>query len=376
MTRESTEQIITHRLPLEETHITSGAVLEERDGWRIPAGYGDQLTEYSSVREDGTGLIDLSMRARIRVNGSEAVPFLNGLITNDVKTLEIDRWMPAAFPNVQGRLIASIRVIHDQDGFLIDTEAATHKTVLQTLSRFSLAGNFHVTDLTQQTVLLSVQGKRASDIVCSLVGNDVAHVPKMGITRKQWQDRELLIGRASHTGEDGFDIIIASENAPLLWEELKRCGGRPVGHSALEILRIEAGQPRFGVDMDETNIVTEAGLDEAVSYTKGCYIGQEIIARIHWRGHVAKKLVGISFAATGVQQGAKILSTDGKEIGRLTSVTHSPLLGHSIALGYVRYAYLSRGTAVMVASEADEISGAVTELPFVRGSWYSNSQDV
>jgi folate-binding protein YgfZ len=140
------------------------------------------------------------------------------------------------------------------------------------------------------------------------------------------------------------------------------------------MLRIEAGQPRYGIDMDETHIVTEANLDEAVSYTKGCYIGQEIIARIKYRGHVAKKLVGLNFdRAVKLEDAAKIRSVDDKEIGRITSSTLSPYLGRTIALGYVKYDYIAPGTEVKIASEAKEFAARVTELPFVRGSWCESS---
>src|SRR5207253_10341857 len=114
---------------LAEVHQRLGAVMAERDGWSIPVSYGDLLFEYAAVREGGAGLIDLSSRGRLLVNGSEAVPFLNGLITNDMKTLAVNTGMPAAFANVQGRLLAVVRVINREDGFLIDTEDVTHSTV-------------------------------------------------------------------------------------------------------------------------------------------------------------------------------------------------------------------------------------------------------
>src|SRR6266852_6775841 len=118
-------------------------------------------SDYSAVRDGGAGLIDLSARGRLLISGTEAVMFLNGLITNDMNTLAVNTWMPAAFPNVQGRLLAAVRVIHREDGFLIDTESATHDTVLKLLERFTLAGDFRVSDITRNTALLSIQGAKA-----------------------------------------------------------------------------------------------------------------------------------------------------------------------------------------------------------------------
>jgi folate-binding protein YgfZ len=353
--------------PLGEVHQRLGAVMSERDGWSVPASYGDVLFEYAAVREGGAGLIDLSSRGRLLVSGSEAVPFLNGLITNDMKTLPTNHWMPAVFPTVQGRLIASVRVIHRDDGYLIDTEAATHERVLQTVSRFTLAGDFHVTDLTAEIAQLSIQGARASEIVGNVLGETAASLGPSEAAVAPWQESQITIIQVSHTGENGFDLFVEAKAAAALWEALTNAGARPLGFDAFEILRIEAGQPRYGVDMDETNVVTETNLDDAISYTKGCYIGQEIVARIKYRGHVAKKLTGLLFErAVKVENRAAVRSVEDKEIGRITSVTLSPHLGRSVALGYVKYDYLALGTSVKVVSGDKEFAAQVTELPFVR----------
>lgn len=367
---EVVETQILSRTPLDAVHQRLGATMIERDGWSLPANYGDVLFEYAAVREGGAGVMDISNRGRLLVSGTEAVQFLNGLITNDMKTLAEHRWMPAAFPNVQGRLLASVRVIRlkdegtDKTGptFLIDTEAVTHERVLKTIERFTLAGDFRVTDVTRQTALVSVQGSKAADVVRSVVGDTAALEPN-GVSAIN----EVTVIRSSDTGEPGFDLLVNAEQANSLWETLQAVGAQPVGYEALEILRIEAGLPRYGVDMDETNVVTETGLDEAVSFTKGCYIGQEIIARIKYRGHVAKKLTGLLFEkGVKAEAGATIKSTDGKEIGRITSITYSPHLQRAIALSYLKYDYLASGTSVRITAGNQDLAAQVTELPFVR----------
>jgi folate-binding protein YgfZ len=374
-------QVAIKNSPLNEAHTRLGGQMFGQDGWSKPANYGDTLFEYAAVRESGAGLIDLSWQGRILVSGSEAVQFLNGLITNDMKTLAENSWMPATFPNVQGRLIASVRVIRlsDEQGatdkktfplYLIDTEAATHDRVLKTIERFTLAGDFRVTDVTKQTAHIAVEGKKAARVVSEVVGvkasefasNEARHIAHS----RNDATGNLTILRATHTAEDGFDLIVDADKANDLWDALYASGTRPVGCDALEILRIEAGIPRYGVDMDENNIVTEAGLDDAVSYTKGCYMGQEIIARIKYRGHVAKRLAGIKFGeGVKVGVGAAIKSTDDKEIGRLTSLTFSPHLGRTIALGYLKYDYLAPDTSVKITAGDNQLSAQVTELPFV-----------
>jgi len=309
----------------------------------------ETMREYSSVRDGGAGLIDLSAsRGRIRVSGSEAVMFLNGLITNDIKTATDKQWLPAVFPTVQGRLIGAVRILGDQDSFLIDTENASHETVLKTISRFTLAGDFRVADVSGEVALLTVQGRRAREVTHSVNSNVV---------------------RATHTGEDGYDLLVDINDVASVTEKLVAAGAQPVSSDVFEILRIEAGVARHGQDMDDSTVVLETNLDDAISYTKGCYVGQEIIIRIKHRGHVAKKLTGVKFDRP-VDSGAAITSDDGKEIGRITSVTYSPKLESTIALGYVRYEYLSAGTLVRSGDVTGDVTGRVTDLPFVRGSWY------
>jgi folate-binding protein YgfZ len=378
------------RSPLAAVHERLGATMSERDGWSVPESYGDVLLEYAAVRERGCGVIDLSSRGRILVSGTEAVQFLNGLITNDMKTLAVNSWMPAAFPNVQGRLIATVRVMRLSDEgtdknvspvFLIDSEAATHEKVLKTIERFTLAGDFRVKDVTGETAMLSVQGKQAINVVRRVLGDDAAGVEEnqltqiaygsaaVGATSASPGSNQVMVIRASHTGADGFDLVMSADGAGSLWDALQTTGARPVGFAALATLRIEAGIARYGVDMDETNVVTEAVLDDAVSYTKGCYVGQEIIARIKYRGHVARKLTGVIFEqAVKIVAGATANSEDDKEAGRVTSVTYSPHLGQTIAIAYLKYDYLTAGTSLRISSGDEHFAARVSELPFVRAT--------
>jgi len=331
------------------------------------------MTEYSGVRDGGAGLIDLSSRGRLLVGGSEAVMFLNGLITNDMKTLAPNTWMPAAFANVQGRLLAAARIINRKDGFLIDTEGVTHDTILKTLERFTLAGDFRLTDVTNETASLSIQGKSAESTMRAVFGDKSTVERQKVVNTKLANGHEVTIIRATHTAEDGFDLFIDVNDARELRESLIRAGAENVSLETLETLRIEAGIPRYGIDMDETTVVTEANLDEAVSFTKGCYLGQEIIVRIKHRGHVAKKLTGMILGENAeLKQGAKVLSTDNKEIGRVTSSTFSPRLDRTIALGYIKYDYLAPGTRVRVSVDETEFDGEIAELPLIQGSWHSS----
>jgi folate-binding protein YgfZ len=350
---------------------------------RQAAHQGDAGAEYEAVRGGaGAGLFDLSSRGRVEVSGGEAVRFLNGMLTNDVAGLEDGAWMHAAFPNPQGRLIASARVLRHEQVFLIDTEAATRAAVLAWLRRFEPAGDFRVRDLTAEepllrTALISLQGARAAEIVGAALGEKAAHVGRgrSAVASAGWGYQPLRVIRATHTAEDGFDIFVSADTAPYVRQSLVDAGATPAGFDSLEVLRVEAGLPRYGVDASESNVVLEVVDEaEAVSYTKGCYAGQEIIARIHWRGHVAKRLAGIIFDGDAEPPADSFLKSldEGREVGRITSNVFSPRLQRRIALAVIRYDSLAPGTELRVFSGEEELCGArVAELPFVRGSWYA-----
>jgi len=330
--------------------------------------------QYAAVRESGAGLMDLSLRGRILVSGSDALMFLNGLITNDMKTLAPNSWMPAAFVSVQGRLIAAVRVIRREVGYLIDTEEATREPVLKLLERFTLAGDFRVTDLTESTAQISVQGKDAANYILFDFRRRASELERQAVLRTR--DGTVDIIRATHTAEDGFDLFLDDNTADELWRNWTAERAIPIEEDVPEVLRIEAGIPRFGIDIDDTTIISETNLEDAVSDTKGCYVGQEIIVRIKHRGHVAKKMTGISLQESQhIDANTKILSIDDQEIGRVTSSTFSPSLNRTIAIGYVKYDYLAAGRGVKVVSAKGEFPASITDLPFIRGSWYDTDGD-
>lgn len=378
--QSQTTEATPRRSPLEDAHARAGAELRELEGCLVVGNYGDARAEYEAVRGGGgAGLFDLSSRGRIEVSGGEAVQFLNGMLTNDVAKLEDGAWMHAAFPNPQGRLVASVRVLRRGDAFLFDTEAATYERVLKYLERYTLAGDFRVRDLTSETALLTLQGARASEIVRAALGEEVHDLARDRVTYsgKYGDESVPFIIRATHTAEDGFDLFVKVSEAETLWRALVEAGAVPAGFDALEVLRVEAGVPRYGVDSSDANVVLEVvDESEAVSYTKGCYTGQEIIARIHWRGHVAKKLAGIIFArdAEPPADSAVRSCAEGREVGRITSTVFSPRLRRQVALAVVRYDSLAPGTELKVFSGEEELCAAhVAELPLVRGSWYAEA---
>jgi len=344
----------------------------------METGAGKSVSKgYTAVREGGAGIIDLCSRGRITVGGSEAAKFLNGLITNDMKTLPAQCWMPALFPNVQGRLLAAVRVMNLGDDYLIDTEPATYATVLNLLSRFTLAGDFRVTDQTEHIATLSVQGKRSTEIITTIFGEGAVPVQRLpwdpgNITRAEFEGVPVTIICDTHTAEQGFDLFIESAKITDLRQALSDAGAVEVSDDAVEILRIEAGIPLYGIDVDSTTVVNETSFDHSISFTKGCYTGQEIIVRIKHRGHVAKKLTGVIFPNEPFEvDDVTIYSEDGQEAGRVTSWVISPNLGYTVVMAYIKYDYLKMMTPVQMQAGGRTIKGIVcNELPLFRGSFY------
>jgi folate-binding protein YgfZ len=252
--------------------------------------------------------------------------------------------MNAAFPNAQGRLLAVVKVWKMDGKFYFDTEDKTYETVLKNLERFTLAGDFKVADLSREFVCFSVQGREIPDFRFQILNN-------------------------ADIGEKGFYFYVKQTAAENFKKYLHELGIKTVSDQAFEVLRIEAGLPLYGVDMDDSTVVPEINIPNLISYEKGCYIGQEVIARIHFRGHVAKQLTGLVFedlsepsASADGLIGAETKSTHDKNAGKITSVAYSPKLEKQIALGFVRYAFLEEGTTLKVRDSMAKVKN----LPFVK----------
>jgi len=308
---------------------------------------------YNHIRSGGIGFYE-QKRGLIAVWGSEAGQFLDGLISNDVKTLEDGAQMLAAFPNAQGRLLAVVRVLMRGGKYLFETEESTREKIFNNLFRFTYAGDFFVEDWSGNYRYFELFGSEPGAVA---TGVSAASDSTVRFTSPFSTCCFIPVD----TG-DPFRHYVIAEAALEISAEL------------YEVLRIENGIPIYGVDMDESTIVPELGIDGLISYNKGCYIGQEIIARIHFRGHVAKRLTGLVIdgprtslsanpesADRDVRVPPELVSIDGTNAGRITSVTFSPKLGKTVALAFVRYDYLTEGTKL----SAHDKNVTVTNLPFI-----------
>lgn len=358
-------------LALHEFHAGQGAVFTELQSMEAVAHYGDVAAEYSAL-QDSVGLADLSFRGRLCLLGADRVRLLHGQVTNDIQALRPGQGCYAAFTSPKGRMQADVHVYALADELLLDVEPGLTPALLERLDHYIVADDVQAVDVAGHYGLFSLQGPKALEVPALLdpgltlapQGHGIVHRPDPELGDLYWVNQ-------ARTGSRGVDLFVPSAAMGMVWDKLclavRSRGGRPVGWSALDLARIEAGIPRFGVDMDESHLPPEAGLDrDGISYSKGCYIGQETIARIRTYGQVTKALRGLRFDVDAPMpaRGDKILH-QGREVGSLTSVVRSPRLGCPIALGYVRKECNTPGTSLVVRLSAGaEVPAVIVPLPF------------
>lgn len=356
------------KTPLTAWQQTQGAVLVNDRGIELPERFSHPQEEYQAVREKA-GLINLSFRSQIRMTGEDRVSFLQGMVSNDVKALQPGDGCAATLLTEQGRIIADLRVYALDTCLLLDVDTRNREKLIDALSRFIVADDVEMEDLSETQTTLALQGPLSSQVLAA--AGISASLSKM------FQHVEVTLAgtsvrliRANDTGEDGYEIFAPSIQAVSLWQALLHAGAplglRPVGLAALNTLRIEAGIPWYGVDMDEGRIVLEVGLEEAISFKKGCYLGQEVVERATARGHVNRKLTGLVVQDDTLPASGDKLFHDSQEVGWVTSATVSPRLGRPIALGYVRREHLTPGTRLRIDRQGTPMIAEVTTLPFPR----------
>jgi folate-binding protein YgfZ len=313
-------------------------------------------------------LIDRSDRGRIVVSGVDRASYLQGLLTNDIVALVAGQGCYAAYLTAQGRMIADLHVYELGDVIVLTMAGDVKDAVMAKLDQFIFGEDVQLGDVTDTFAQIAVVGPEAARVVASVISGvtaaTLAGLPEHGNVRAQWAGGAAIAARVSDTGEPGFDLFVERPRAEELKAALSAVDVAPIDGATAEAIRIESGVALFHRDMDEQTIPLEAGIESrAISFTKGCYVGQEVVIRVLHRGHgrVARKLVGLTFdGSQPPAPGAKIRASD-RDIGEVTSSTVSPALQRPIALGYVHRDFVEPGTTV----SADGLDGQVATLPFV-----------
>jgi folate-binding protein YgfZ len=327
--------------------------------------------QYHAVRQ-GSGFLDRSARGRLRLTGRDRRDYLQGLLTNDIAALTPGTGCYAALLTAQGRMISDMYVLETGEAVLMDVEPALTARVFAHLERFIFSEDVQVADETASRSQITVCGPAASAVLGGVLREGASAPVDLGAMNvldnraMHWRGGDVVVVRRDDIGTAGYDVLIDAALAPAVIDALRAAGAHEIDDDVAEAIRVEGGQPRFGQDMDEDTIPLEAGIeDRAISMTKGCYVGQEIIVRVLHRGHgrVARRLVGITLEGETVpQRGAGIRSGE-RAIGSVTSAVWSPAAGAPLALGYVHRDFAGEGTAVSVDYDGQAIGAVVSPLP-------------
>ena len=332
--------------------------------------------EYRAARESVV-VADRSYRAFIRVTGKDRLSFLQNMLSNDVKKLQTGEGVWAAILTRKGTLISDLVAYQLGDALLLEMDPEGLSPAMESLSRYLVSEDVTLADVTGDEALFSVEGPRAakllSQILVDLSETRLAELEMHHFISDGGDERELRVSAARHGPGTAFDVAVPARQAAEFLVNLldagRPLGLRPVGWQVQEIRRIEAGIPLLGVDMDASHLPLEARLDDAISFNKGCYIGQEYVVRLAHRGHLNRKLTGLAFSGQTVPNAGDEIRASHDEsaraAGRVTSAAFSPSLGQPIAMGYVPSALLEPGTVVTVLSGNGTLQARVTELPFV-----------
>jgi folate-binding protein YgfZ len=358
-------------LALHEVHAALGAKFTGERGCEVVSAYGDPLAEHAALRAAAV-VVDLGFRGRICLLGEDRVRLLNGQVTNDVKTLAAGRGCHAAFCSPKGRLVADVYIYALAQELLLDFEPGLTGNLIERLEHHIVAEDVQVVDVAPHYGLLTVQGPKAAGVVEALeLFGPLPTEPLSLVHHSEPTLGDVYAVNRSRAGFPGFDLFVPTDALGAVLDKLaaaaRNLGGRLAGFTALEWARFEAGIPRFGVEMDETLLPPEAGLDrDAISYTKGCYTGQETIARVRTYGSVTKALRGLKLPANLPElptKGTKLFR-DGREVGQIMSVLRSPAHGTNLALGYVRKECNQVGTEVWLGGPATTAVAVIVALPF------------
>lgn len=363
--------------PLLELHRERGAGILEWERVAVPRLFTTAREEWSAVRATA-GMLDLSYRGWIEVTGEDRVRFLHGMVSNDVKALAAGQGCAALLLDAQGHIQAELRVLAETNRLLIETGRSLVERVIKTLERYIIMDEVELADKSEVLTTVALEGRATREVVHSLTRIELDSLPLHSHTPFDVQGITGKIVRSSNCGLSGAEFVVESSRAAELWDVFAKLPGvKPVGIEALNILRMEAGVPWYGFEVTERTLPQEVGLETtAVSFSKGCYLGQEIVERIRSRGEVHRTLAGLLLSSlekaptfptecaadASAGKGGVALTFEGKEVGRMTSAVYSFALERPIALAVLRCEASQPGTRLSFNGATAEVAA----LPFAK----------
>ena len=346
-----------------------GAKFEEVTDWQVPLHYGDMLGEYHAVRQ-AVGIADLSHRGKLRVTGEDRVKWLQSVISNDVLSLQPGQGRYSSFLTHKGKMLTYFRCYMQPDAVMLEDVGEIGDQTYNALRKFLLYGTkAKMENCRESWGLLLVSGPHAAAAMTAAFGADVANLTPPNFISAAIGGQTALVIRTEETGERDYEILIPSDGLVAAWERLLEAGAihgiRPVGSQAREALRMEAGIAKAGPDLNEEIVPPEANLqDKAFSLSKGCYPGQEVVARMDTYGSVRRHLVGLVVKGAVVPPKGAKLFTRGREVGWVSSAALSPALKAPIAFGFPLRDFSAAGTILSIETDGTRYEATVQPLPF------------
>lgn len=353
------------QLPLHDLHVRLGARLGEADGHLVPMHYGDAAAEHEAVRER-VGVVDRSFRGKVEATGRDRASFLHAMLSADVKGLQPGQGCPAAHLDPHGKVVSLLFVHCLADCLVLETDRLLVAPTLAALDRLLISERVELLDASAASGILTLAGPAARKTVEGMVGQALPELAPRHHATLAGEGGALRVVRDAESGEEGYDVWAPPAELPALWERAVQAGARPVGREAWNVLRVEAGRVWHGVDVDASTLLLEAPLEDAYSLTKGCYVGQEVVARVTYRGHVNRRIVGLAFAGDRVSPAGAAVRVEGREVGRVTSAVVSPASRRGLALAFLRREHAEPGTPVEADGEDGPLAAVVAALPFYR----------
>ncbi len=356
--------------PLHDLHEQAEAEFQPYADGQIVSTFGEPQAEYAALRK-GAGLMDLPQRGVLELTGRDRLPFLNNLVTNQTFDKATKTGLAAGsgvyaflLQAKNGRIVADLNVLELGDRTLIELDGRLAAAVAVALEKYRFAEQVTITDRTGQLHELAVHGPRAK-----IALRELPPLEPMACATVDLYGTPVVVWRDDPTGSVGHHLIVPADAARLVWMNTIARHVRPVGWAAFNAARVEAGRPLFGIDFDDTALPAETGplLGRAVSFTKGCYPGQEIVARMHARRQASKRIVGLRLAGDHLPMaGVPVTDDAGDTVGGVTSSTVSPLLSNAaVALATVKKGSAAAGTVLNVPAEGAVRRAVVVDLPFV-----------
>lgn len=356
--------------PLYDVTNAAGAAFEAFHGYLLPANFGDTLDEYQAARSSAV-VFDLSSRTKIEVTGAEAAMFLHNLCTNDITNMPIGAGCESFLATSTAKAVGFLNIYHvllhdEREAFWLDMERNASERIMQHLDKYLISEQAEFADRTQEFAQIHLAGPQATGILERALLDDVPELDEhLHMIRTFGDNLHCHVRRVNSLNLPGYDIVCLNEIAPKVWQHLTNIGAIPAGNAAHEMLRVEAGLPIYGLDIDENRFVVEVGrIDQAISYEKGCYLGQEPIVMARDRGQAQRRLMGLKWKGDAPVAPGTILKAEEKEVGVTTSSVHSPSLACAISLGYIRRQFLEPGTTLLGDSEGESREAEVVPLPF------------